>query len=160
MFDKVNQIKLSPEAVQKKIMSWCAYQERSQYETRQKLYQYGLHSEEAEAILANLITENFINEERFAVAFAGGKFRIKYWGRNKIKAELKKHRISDYSVHKGLAAIDQADYEQVLLKVIEKKMKTLKHADTKKTRYVLLNYLTSRGFEAELVNVFLSKLQH
>jgi regulatory protein len=156
---KVSQIKLSPELAQQKIMSWCAYQERSQHETRQKLYQYGLFSEEVEAIIANLIGENFLSEERFALAFAGGKFRIKHWGRNKIKAELKKHHVSEYCIRKAINAINEKDYELVMDKIIQKKIKSIKHSDTKKITYTLANYLISRGFESDLVREKLSNLQ-
>lgn len=158
MEHKVSQIKLSPEVAQQKIMSWCAYQERSQHETRQKLYEYGLFSEDVEAIIANMITENFLNEERFALALASGKFRIKHWGRIKIKIELKKHKVSDYCINKALKSIDPDEYEAVIKKVIEKKGGQVKSSDTKKKYYSILNYLVSRGFESDLVRENLSKL--
>jgi len=156
---KVSKIKLSAEAAQYKIKNWCAYQERSQHETRQKLYEYGLYSEEVEAIIANMIEENFLNEERFAIAFAGGKFRIKNWGKIKIKIELKKHRVSDYCINKALNAIDPNQYEVVIKKLIEKKTKLIKPTRPQKCMYAVLNYLISRGFESDLVRENLSKLQ-
>lgn len=155
---KVNKIKLSPELAHHKIKNWCAYQERSQHETRQKLYEYGLFSEDVEAIIAKLIEENFLNEERFALALAGGKFRIKLWGKNKIKAELKKHKVSDYCINKALKSIDAEAYEATLLKVIEKKIKLLKTNNRQKNFYTTLNYLVSRGFESDLGIEALNKL--
>jgi regulatory protein len=148
---KVSQIKVSAEVAQQKIMSWCAYQERSQHETRQKLYQYGIGEEDVEAIIANLISENFLNEERFAKAFVSGKLRIKHWGRNKIKVELKKHKLSEACVKIGLKSIDLEEYIEILKKVIEKKTKSIPSNHTQKTFYVVLNYLISRGFESDLV---------
>lgn len=148
---KVSQIKVSAEVVQQKIMSWCAYQERSQHETRQKLYEYGLEEEEVEAILANLISENFLNEERFAKAFVSGKLRIKHWGRIKIKAELKKHRISEACTSIGLKSIDLEEYTRILQKVIEKKTKSIPSTKSQKKFYIVLKYLISRGFESDLV---------
>ncbi len=74
-----------------KAESYCAYQERCQQEVRDKLYSWGLHEVQVENVIAELIASNFINEERFAKAYAGGKFRIKKWGRVKISiAKLKK----------------------------------------------------------------------
>ena len=70
-------------AVQK-AADYCAYQERSQQQVRDKLYDYGLHSDQVEEALSELIQQGFINEERFAIAYAGGKFRMKGWGRKKI----------------------------------------------------------------------------
>ncbi|WP_317896816.1 regulatory protein RecX [Aurantibacillus circumpalustris] len=157
---KVSQIKLSAEVAQQKIMTWCAYQERSQHETRNKLFEYGLSSEETEAIISNLISENFLSEERFAVAFASGKFRIKHWGKNKIKIELKKHRVSEYCLNKALKLIDMVEYQIVIGKVIEKRRKLFKGSDKTKEFYNVLNYLISRGFESDLVRENLGKLRN
>lgn len=141
-----------------KIKNWCAYQERSQSETRRKLYDYGLHSEDVEQIIADLIGENFLNEERFALAFAGGKFRIKQWGRGKIKMELKKHKVSDYCINKALKSIDGNDYEKTIIKTIEKKLKLIKSSDRRKQFYSTLSYLVSRGFESDMVTEQLNNI--
>ena len=71
-----------------KVQSYCSYQERCQQEVRDKLYQWKLSDEKAELIIKQLIEDDFINDERFAINFARGKFRIKKWGRIKIKSEL------------------------------------------------------------------------
>src|SRR5688572_30698423 len=110
MEHKVTKIKLSAEAACHKIKNWCAYQERSHRDTREKLFQYGLSSEEVETIISELVEENYLNEERFAIAYAGGKFRIKHWGNYKIKAGLKYHQVSDYSINKALKSILREDY--------------------------------------------------
>lgn len=151
-------ISLSAEEALFKIKNWCAYQERSQSETRRRLLDYGLATETANQILATLIEENFINEERFALALAGGKFRIKRWGRNKIKMELKKHQVSDYSINKALKAIDAEDYDAVLKHVVEKKLEALERGDRRKIFYSVLNYAVSRGFESNLVTDKLNDL--
>ena len=67
---------LTPLQALVKAQATCAYQERCQQEMRDKLYEWGLHSEAVENMIAQLISDNFLNEERFAKAFAGGKFRI------------------------------------------------------------------------------------
>ena len=161
---KVKKIKHSPEAAYYKIQNWCAYQERSQNETRLKLLEYGLEADEAEALIAKLIVENFLNEERFANAFAGGKFRMKRWGRNKIRTELKKHKISEYCINRALAAIDPDEYLTTLRSLIEKKMLTMGAGDRKKKFYTLLKYFLSRGFEQDItihcLNLVLEKKQH
>src|ERR1700742_4248902 len=92
-----------------KAEAWCAYQERCQQEVRDKLYSWGLHNAEVEPVIAELISKNFLNEERFAKAFAGGKFRIKKWGRVNIRLELKRRKLSEYCIKKGLAEIDEDD---------------------------------------------------
>lgn len=148
---KVNKIKLAPFQALDKIKSWCAYQERSQSETRRKIRSFGLSEEETESIIATLIEENFLNEERFATAFAGGRFRIKHWGKNKIRIELKKHQISAYCINKAIAAIADEDYDKALYATIEKKLRFQSSGDRRKKFYTTLNYAVSRGFESDLV---------
>ncbi len=155
---KVKKLLLTPEMAKLKIEQWCAYQERSQNETRRKLYEYGLHEQDVEQIISGLISENFLNEERFALALAGGKFRIKHWGKIKIKIELRKHKISDYSITKALNTINDDDYLKIITLVLEKKIRQTKSKDKQKLFYGTLNYAVSRGFERDLVTEQLNKL--
>lgn len=131
--------------------AWCAYQERCQQETRDKLYAWGLYPYLVENVIVELITSGFINEERFAEAYAGGKFRIKKWGRVKIKIELKKKKVSDYCIRKGLAVIDERDYHTTLKKLFELKSKLITEKHPLKRKYKVMQYLISRGYEPDLV---------
>lgn len=135
-----------------KIKHYCAYQERSHAEVKKKLYGFGLYKNEVELLICQLIEENYLNEERFAFAFAGGKFRIKQWGKTKIKYELKLRQVSDYSIKKALAQIDEDDYLKTLHKIAAEKLDTLKSEKnifTKKSK--LQNYLVGKGFEFNVV---------
>jgi regulatory protein len=148
---KRSPLNITPFLAIEKIKNWCAYQERSQYETRQKLVEYGLTIEEADNIITELIAENFLNEERFAMAFTSGKFRIKHWGKNKIKSGLRLHKVSDYCITKALKSIDGDEYDAILLKTMEKKLRQMKSNDRRKNFYSVVNYMVSRGFESDLV---------
>ena len=88
-----------------KAQRYCAYQERCQQEVRARLYEWGLYSRVVESIIAELITNNFINEERFSKVYAGGKFRIKKWGRIKIRQKLREKNITKYCIEKGFEEI-------------------------------------------------------
>ncbi len=143
--------KLTPNQALIKAQMSCAYQERCQQEIRDKLYEWGLHSNEVENIIADLISTNFLNEERFAKAFAGGKFRIKKWGKVKIKIELKKRKISDYCIRKGLAEIDDKEYINTLKDVISKKLKENSKGKIQIRNYKAAQYAQSRGFEGDLI---------
>jgi len=134
-----------------KICRWCAFQERSQQEVRDKLYEYGLHQNDVEQIISRVITEGFLNEERFAIAFAGGKFRQLGWGKEKIKIALKQKRVSDYCIKKALSQINDNDYFNMMKKVLKKREPEEKERDLFKRNYKLANYLVSRGFESDLV---------
>lgn len=144
---------ISPEQALQKLRHYCAYQERAHAEAREKLYGYGLRKTEVETCLSLLIEEGYLNEERYAIAFAGGKFRIKHWGREKIKYELKQKRISDYCIRKALAAIDEVEYEKTILQLAQKKWNSIKgegvngFVKMSKTR----SYLQQKGFEAAAI---------
>ena len=106
-----------------------------------------------EEIISKLIEDNYLNEERFAIHFAGGKFRIKQWGRVKIKYELKKKQVSEYCIRKALSAINDKDYIHTLERLAEIKIKTLqkeKNIFIKKRK--LQDHLRMKGYENDLVN--------
>jgi regulatory protein len=135
-----------------KIKQYCTYQERCHSEVRDKLYSFGLNKAEIEEIIFLLITENYLNEERFAIHYAGGKFRMKQWGKIKIKQSLKFKEISDYCIKKALKEIDSKEYEKTFQKLAEQKLKTLKSEKNifiKKRK--LQDFLLQKGFENEMV---------
>ncbi len=134
-----------------KISSFCAYQERTQQEVRERLYDYGADKDTAEELIAELITQNFINEERFAKTYAGSKFRLKKWGRNKIVKELENREISSYCIKKGLAEIDDRDYSKTLTELLNKKKEADKEPNLYKKKYKLSQYAIRKGYEPELV---------
>ncbi len=134
-----------------KIEQYCAYQERSQQEVRDKLYDMGLHKDDVENIITELIDNNFLNEERFAITYARGKFRIKHWGKIKIKQHLKQKKVGDYCIKKALALIDSNDYEKTIIQLIEKKNRELKESDTYIKKQKVIRYVVSRGFETDIV---------
>lgn len=130
---------------------YCAYQERSQQEVRDKLYEWGLYSNMVDQVIIQLISGNFLNEERFANAYTRGKFNQKGWGKNKIKQGLKFKRVSDPLIKKALNSIDGDDYLLMLRKVIQKKATLLSEKDSYKRKYKLQQYALSRGYENDLI---------
>jgi regulatory protein len=130
---------------------YCAYQERSQQEIRDKLYEWGLWPAAVENIIVKLIEGGFLNEERFANAYATGKFRQKAWGKIKIKQGLKLKKVSDVLIKKALSSINYDDYLETLRIIIEKKAALLNEGNAYKRRYKLQQYALSRGFEGDLI---------
>jgi len=136
-----------------KIKQYCAYQERCHSEVRDKLYSFGLPKNEVEEIISTLITENYLNEERFAIHFAGGKFRMKQWGKVKIKQALKFKQVSEYCIRKALKEIEGNEYEKTFQKLAEQKLKTLKGEKNifiKKRK--LQDFLMHKGFETNMIH--------
>ena len=134
-----------------KAEKYCAYQERSQLEVKNKLIGMGLTIAETNEILVELVRDNFINEERFAYAFAKGKLKIKKWGNRKITIALKNKGITETLIQKVLREIDPNQYIEELRFSIQKKARTLKESDPWKRAGKLKQYLIGKGFEPELV---------
>ena len=137
-------------AAKLKAGNYCAYQERTQQEVRDKLYGIGLYSDEVEQVLTELITENYVNEERFAKSFAGGKFRLKQWGKKKIVYALKQRNISSYCIEQGLKEISDEEYEYVITQLVERKSNQLQ-GEIFIVKNKIARYLVGKGFENELV---------
>ena len=149
--DEPKKVKITDEKVAlSKAEHYCAYQDRSQQEVRNKLYEWGLWTSAIENIISKLIEENYLNEERFAKAYTRGKFNQKSWGKIKIKQGLQLKKVSAPLIKKALLTIDLDDYMDTLSRIIEKKAKTVTEKNPRKRLYKLQQYALSRGFEPEL----------
>ncbi len=148
----------TPEQAFAKAKHYCAYQERCHKEVKEKLYSLGLRKNDVETLLSRLIEEGFLNEERFATLFAGGKFRIKQWGKAKIIYELKRKGISEYNIKKAISAIDESGYHEMVFKEASKKWEQLKQEQHFTRQAKTRNYLLRRGFELNDIKIALQKL--
>lgn len=142
----------------KKLQHYCAYQDRCHYEVRSKLLDLGVYGDTLEEVIADLVKDNFLNEERFARSYARGKFRMKKWGKQKITSNLKMKKISAYCIRKAMTEIDEVEYEETLKEIIMKRM-----GDKADWDYALFQktgkYVLSRGYESSLVWQMISRLR-
>ena len=143
-----------------KAQKYCAYQERCQWDVEKKFRDWQVDEEIRDEVLAELISSGFINEERFARQFAGGRFRIKQWGKQKIKVELRKRQISSYSINKALETIEDEDYRLTLQSLIAKKSKEVRAKNEFEKTQKIAQYLLSRGFETELIWETLRRIEN
>jgi regulatory protein len=127
---------------------------------RYKLIQWGVYGDDLENILADLIEERFLDEERFARSFARGKFRIKQWGRLRIVGELKKRDISEYCIRAGLSEIDEEDYLETLNDLLRRKSESLDEGFTPfERKQLLVRYGIQKGFETHLAQQVAADLE-
>lgn len=148
---------LTPEQTLQKLRHYCAYQERSHQDVREKLQQLKCAKKEQEVIVASLIEDDYLNEERFALAFAGGKWRAKHWGRYRIRYELQQKKVSDYCIKKALEQIDEEEYRAVLLRIAADKYAALVEHQYMIRYKKTTDYLISKGFEPALVSAALAE---
>jgi regulatory protein len=151
---------LTKEQALQKLRHYCGYQERCHSEAREKLYSLGVYKKDHDEIIATLIEEGYLNEERFAIAYAGGKFRMNQWGRQKIKHALKQKQVSDYSINKALKQLKDEDYFDVLKKLAEEKHQSLKNEQWMVRKKKTIDYLLQKGFEMELAVTAIEQIKN
>ncbi len=151
---------LSLEQALQKARHYCAYQERCHSEVKEKLYSFGLRKNDVEEALSKLIEDNYLNEERFAVQFAGGRFRMKQWGKVKIRYELKQKQVGEYCIKKALAAISDDAYDCTLAKLAEDKWEARNEEEKEFIRrQKVQNYLIQKGYEMDKIKEALSRIK-
>jgi len=148
MFNKL----LTKEQALQKLRHYCGYQERCHSEVRDKLYDLGVNKKDHDEIISLLIEGGHLNEERFAIAFARGKFRLKQWGRIKIKYELKQKQVSEYCINKALNQIDENEYREVMNKLATEKYELLKKEQQMIRKKKIIDFLAAKGYEHDLIN--------
>ena len=131
-----------------RLQKYCAYQDRCHSEVRSKLLEIGCYGDDLEEVICELIADNFLNEERFARIYAGSKFRVKRWGRSKIRRELRFRHISDYCLKKAMEEISDEDYDEAMRELLRKKGRTLREKDRFKRNGKLAAYLLQKGYES------------
>ena len=134
-----------------KAQKYCAYQERCQEEVRENLSGLGLDEDIVENVIAELVNNNFLNEERFACAYARGKFKNNEWGWIKIENELKQRKISSYCITKAKKEIDPSIYMETIEKLAAKKLKEVKGENLYNQKGKIYRYISGKGFESDSV---------
>jgi regulatory protein len=151
---------LSKEQALQKLKHFCGYQERSHREVKEKLYSFKLRKQDVEELISQLIEEDYLNEERFAIQFAGGKFRMLNWGRTKIVYELKQRGVSQYCIIRALKEINEEAYSQTLQKLAERKWASLEKEGTTLTKQQKTRmYLMQKGYESAHIEPALKALK-
>lgn len=134
-----------------KIEHFCAYQERCHEEVVQKLRSMKMEPEEIDTIMVHLISDNFLNEERFACSFARGKHRIKHWGKIRIVNELKSKKITQTLINIALKEISPEEYATTFHTLAERHWESIRETNLMKKRKKFCDYMLRRGFESNLV---------
>ena len=142
----------TPSQAKPKIEKFCAYQERSHQQVKRKLQGYGLNGMDADILLVELMHANFLNEERYAMAYARGKFKIKGWGKAKIKQGLKREGVGEKLIQQALASLGMDDYLDTLNTLTTKKWPLIKGASHIEKVFKLKRYLLGKGYDFEAID--------
>lgn len=143
---------LTPEEAQSRAEALCSRSEHSAAEMERKLRQWGVSASEAERIVDHLIDERYVDNERFARAFALDKMRYSAWGRIKIAAALRQHGVTQTEAARAFEAFDEEEYLAQLRLVVQRKLRQLRDEEDDYTRRgKLMRHALSHGFEMDLV---------
>lgn len=151
MFYKPKVTHYTVDQARQRIENYCAYQERCHIEVVAKLREMGMIDQAIDQIVSELIASNYLNEQRFAIQFSLGKFRIKHWGKLRIERELNLRQLSKFTIKKALEALDAEGYEEQFVEVFRKKLELLGSLPTLQKQQKLIRYLQYRGWENELI---------
>ena len=143
--------RLTKEQVLQKLRFYCRYQQRCQSEVKEKLFELGVNKKDHDELITELVKENCLNDERFAVAFARGRFKLKQWGRKKIQKGLREKRVSDEIAQKALEQINKKEYGAILNKLAKERYAALKHEQHLVRKKKTMDYLMQKGYELDLV---------
>jgi regulatory protein len=134
-----------------KMQKYCAYQERAESEVVDKLKKYELNGVELDEIISQLKEQGYLDNQRFAKVYAGGKFRNNQWGKIRIRYELQRKAINEQVIEEALESIDQGDYRRTIHDLIRKKKKSIREQNPYIRKNKLAQYMFTKGFESELV---------
>jgi regulatory protein len=149
----------TPEMAYPKLKQYCGYSERCHFEVREKAFGMGLSAKEVDTLLAQLIEEDYLNEERYAIQFAGGHFRQKKWGKSKIVYSLRQKRVSEQNIKRAIREIEETDYEFVLEKLAVLKWNLLKGEQVHSRQAKTSAYLLQKGYELPLIQKTIQKIR-
>ncbi len=135
--------------------NYCSKQERCSYDVYEKLKNSDLKSEEIQNIIKYLKDNNFINHQRYALAYANDKFRFNKWGKIKIKNMLKAKKIEENFILSAISEIDTNEYLKNLKNILLQKSKNIKDTDPYKRKAKLINHAVSKGYELDLIYMIL-----
>ena len=146
------------EYILSKLRHFCAFQERCIHDVEDKLREWKVGQKHVEKLIEELIKEDFLNEERFARSYAGGKFRINHWGKTKIIYELEKRQVPDLIIQIGLEEIGDEEYEEALKEILQRKNREINEKDPYKRKQKLIAYAVQKGFEYQLIKEAVNRI--
>ena len=110
----------------------------------------------AEEVVAKLVEERYVDDLRYATAFARDKASIAGWGEAKIRYMLSSKGIDRELIAQALDEVDGKRAETRLEKLMENKVRSLK--DDPQRRLKLLRFGLGRGYSYDQVTEMIDKM--
>ncbi len=142
---------LTPAEALHRAAALCSTTEHCTADICEKLTRWGISANDSRTIIERLVSERFIDESRYAVAFVKDKFRFAGWGRIKIRYALQQKRINNSDIVEALTTIDEEQYLDRLASLLQDKNKTIHDDNPESRKAKLCRFAASRGFETDLI---------
>ncbi|MBP7152552.1 MAG: RecX family transcriptional regulator [Paludibacteraceae bacterium] len=135
-----------------KAASYCSISEHCISDVEEKLVAWKVPEPQRKKLINKLLEEDFINENRYALAFVRDKFRFNKWGKIKIELSLKAKGLNPEIIQMALSAIDEGEYQEMLASILKSKLATLEYEYEYEKQGKLFRFAQSRGFEISAID--------
>lgn len=149
---------MTRDEVFRKLAARCTSKECCVSEVREKMRNWNIARVDEDSVVEQLVAERFIDEVRYARAFANDQFRFAGWGRIKISYTLRQKSIDSLTVSQAVQSIDESEYKESLMNILKVKMRSLKALPQQAQGEKLMRFAMSRGFEPNLIRQSLKEL--
>ena len=129
----------------------CAQAEHCQWEMVEKMRKWEIPEEAQARIMERLVKERYVDDERFARAFAKDKVRYNKWGRRKVEQALWQKHIDEDIRKNVLNEIDDEEYLSVLHPLLKQKRKSIKAQNDYELNQKLMRFALGRGFTFDII---------
>lgn len=129
----------------------CASSEHCCHDLREKLRRWGATEMESEEIMDYLISEKYIDEERFCRAYAKDKMRYNHWGRLKIDQGMRMLGLDAAWRRQALSELPEEEYLDILTRLLQSKARSVKAKNAYDRQAKLMRFALGRGFESSLI---------
>ena len=146
------------EALQK-AAAYCSLSEKCEYEVKEKLRTWDVSNTDVAKVIDQLRHDDFINDARYCTYYTRDKFRFNRWGKIKIGMMLRSKQLPEEEITNALAQIDEAEYEEALVVILQTKLKSLTYKYEYEKQGKLFRFAQSRGFEHNIISNVLRQLE-
>ena len=146
------------EALQK-AAAYCSLSEKCEYEVKEKLRTWDVSNTDVAKVIDQLRHDDFINDARYCTYYTRDKFRFNRWGKIKIGMMLRSKQLPEEEITNALAQIDEAEYEEALVVLLQAKLRTLSYKFEYEKQGKLFRFAQSRGCEHNIVSNVLRQLE-
>ena len=129
----------------------CARSEHCQWEMLEKMRRWELDDAALARVMARLVKERYVDDERYARAFVKDKVRYNKWGRRKVEQALWQKRIDDDIRERVLDEVDKEEYLNVLRPLLKQKRKSIKAENDYELKQKLVRFALGRGFTYDII---------